>query len=111
MCEAGCGIRLIYGCELLHRASGSKVLEARTHKIEPFLFQLVHDDLKNLIRDGSRLLFLPLCIDDVEPFLVCTFSSGTAQFIQDSPCSSMSYSTCVASSDSIGSAASQLGSL
>jgi hypothetical protein len=64
------------------------------HQVEPFLFQLIHDDLKYLIADIPSLFLLPLCVDGIEPCLIYS-SSAPAIHVEarDLPCSSISYST------------------
>lgn len=77
-----------------------------THEVEPLLLELVKDDLKDFVRDCSDAIASAFGVDVVEPDLVCG-RVRCEQRAEDAtwnvPCSSISYSTCRASSDSIGS--------
>lgn len=41
------------------------------HEVEPLLFDLVHDDFKDLVRDEGEAVALAVAVERVEPQLVC----------------------------------------
>lgn len=102
----------------------------RAYEVKPLFLDLVHDDFEQLVRDGRVTVFLPVGVEHREPDLVCGSivvedqsacfqlerregggkrrgkkpRNGRRRKGRDGPCSSMSYSTCLASSVSMGSA-------
>jgi hypothetical protein len=48
----------------------------RAYQIEPFLLELVHDNLKDLVGDWSGLILFPLGVDSIYPGLICRLSAG-----------------------------------